>query len=388
VKCAIIASLLLLVPGDPAQTGGHGTRATQKWIFEDYPVVANFRGTPAKPQIVTPLENTYRTQIQTQAGKGPNFAGHFTLAKWGCGSPCAAFVIIDALSGTVYAPGLTVGCSDKSGIEAKIDFKLTSRLVVTTGFSKEVGCGTDFREWDGKGLSLIHFEPWHASGPKASRRELKISDRNIDILEHIGDYSDLEMLSIGCLEKLQSVPISVGGLTRLKELTIAEGHGNGCSMNPLLPENIGNLRSLEKLILYSAQDPRQPHHQIAERHRFPTSMSQLKNVTYLDLGGNGLDEIPAFVKDLPKLKELGFEFNELKEIPAFLSNLRGLTTLRLSGNRLSDLPDFLRTLPRLTRVTLGNNCKITQDAVRMKNLKRRFPRVTFDFADEYDCPPN
>lgn len=218
---------------------------------------------------------------------------------------------------------------------------------------------------------------------------LEISEKNATLLDHLGDYSDLEVLSISCLEKLQSLPDSIGRLADLRELKI--DNGNGCSMNPVLPETIGNLRSLEKLVLYGAQDPRPVGHHLgpqpAERHKFPGSMSQLKNLVYLDLGRNGLEEIPLFVKDLPRLKELGFEWNmKLKELPAFLTNLRELTTLRLDSDGLDDLPDFLNTLPKLTRITLGNNCKITQDEAKIRDLKRRFPKVEFDFTDEYDCP--
>ena len=222
-------------------------------------------------------------------------------------------------------------------------------------------------------------------GRAASEKTLEISEKNATLLDHIGNYSELEVLSISCLEKLQSLPDSIGRLTRLRELKI--DNGNGCSMNPVLPETIGNLRSLEKLVLYGAQDPREPVLQPGERHTFPRTMSQLTNLVYLDLGRNGLEEIPLFVKDLPRLKELGFEWNmKLKELPAFLSNLRELTTLRLDSDGLDDLPDFLNALPKLTRITLGNNCKITRDAAKMRDLKRRFPKVEFDFTDEYDCP--
>jgi Leucine-rich repeat (LRR) protein len=223
------------------------------------------------------------------------------------------------------------------------------------------------------------------SGAAAPEKKLTISEKNAELLEHIESYPDLEVLSISCLESLQSLPESIGKLTKLRELII--DNGNGCSMNPVLPEGIGNLRSLEKLVLYGAQDPRDAGPQPAERHKFPSSMSQLKNLTYLDLGRNGLDEIPVFVKDLPKLRELGFDWNmKLKRVPTFLVDLRNLTTLRLNSDDLGDLPDFLSTLPKLTRITLGNNCKITQNDAKMRDLRRRFPKVTFDFEDEYDCP--
>jgi Leucine-rich repeat (LRR) protein len=223
------------------------------------------------------------------------------------------------------------------------------------------------------------------AGPApSSARSLKISWETPKLIESVGSYPNLETLSISCLESLKVLPDSIVHLTNLQELVI--DNGNGCSMNPVLPKDFGNLRSLKKLVLYGAQDPRMPDLQPAVRHKFPQSMSQLKNLTYLDLGRNGLNKIPAFVGDLPKLRELGLEWNELKELPPFISNLRKLEILRLNSNDLNDLPDFLNDLPKLTVITLGYNCRITQDTTKMKNLKERFPRVKFDFMDEYDCP--
>jgi Leucine-rich repeat (LRR) protein len=112
----------------------------------------------------------------------------------------------------------------------------------------------------------------------------------------------------------------------------------------------------------------------------------LQNLTDLDLGRNGINELPAFVKDLPKLRVLGLEWNEFKIVPPIISNLRELRTLKLEANDLNDLPDFLNKLPHLSQISLGYNCKITQNPSKVKSLKRRFPNITFDFTDEYDCP--
>ncbi len=164
MKMKIIASILVLISASATtQIGGLDARNADKWKFELYPAAADFTGRPAEPILATPHEHLMRTQIRTQASQGPNFAGDFTIAKWGCGSPCVAFVIVDARSGIIYDPGFSVACADDNGVEAKVDFKLTSRLVVATGLSKEskeVVCGDDFYQWDGKRLIWIHFEPW------------------------------------------------------------------------------------------------------------------------------------------------------------------------------------------------------------------------------------
>ena len=164
MRNTIIASILLIVSASTAaQRGGLNASNNDPWSFEHYPVVADFKGKPAEPLLLTHGERNYRTQIREQARTGPNFAGHFTLVKWGCGSPCLAFIIIDAKTGTVYDPGFPVACANENGMDASADYKLTSRLLITTGFSEKAGCGTGFFEWDGKRLHRIHFEPWHSS---------------------------------------------------------------------------------------------------------------------------------------------------------------------------------------------------------------------------------
>jgi hypothetical protein len=92
--------------------------------------------------------------------------------------------------------------------------------------------------------------------PAPPLKKLEISEENAGLLNKIGDYPELEVLSISCLEELTFLADTIGKLTKLKELQI--DNGNGCAMNPALPESIRNLKSLEKLILYGAQDPRGP----------------------------------------------------------------------------------------------------------------------------------
>jgi hypothetical protein len=156
VKIALTGCALLLLAGSTTAQKSVGTSKSQP-TFRQYPAFADFKGTPAKPQLNTDLEHHYRTQIRTQARRGPNFAGHFTVASWSCGSPCGKFVIIDARSGTIYDPDITLGCFDTKGGGADLHFRLRSRLLMLTGLLEQLGCGTEFYEWDGKQLKLLLF---------------------------------------------------------------------------------------------------------------------------------------------------------------------------------------------------------------------------------------
>src|SRR5438874_926228 len=100
---------------------------------------------------------------------------------------------------------------------------------------------------------MVLFVPAGDGQTAPSAKTLKISDQNKSLLQRLGNYPDLEILSISCIEDLRALPDSIGKLAKLKQLII--DNGNGCSMNPLLPESIGNLHLLEKLVLYGAQDP-------------------------------------------------------------------------------------------------------------------------------------
>jgi Leucine-rich repeat (LRR) protein len=226
------------------------------------------------------------------------------------------------------------------------------------------------------------------SAPDPSQvKELAIGKQNSALLNKLKEYQNLEVLTIHCVESLQALPDDIGQLRKLRELDM--NNGNGCSMNPLLPESIGNLQALKKLDLYGAQDPSQIGDdngpQPMQRHKFPKSMSKLTGLTYLDLGRNGLEEIPDFVKDLKHLKEFGFAWNNIQTLPPFLATLRELQTLRLDSDGLTDIPAFLRG-PKLSLLTLGGNCAITANASKRKALEQQFHGVKLVFEGEYDCP--
>ncbi|HEX8735472.1 MAG TPA: hypothetical protein VF721_09130 [Pyrinomonadaceae bacterium] len=111
--------------------------------------------------------NMFRTNLRNAAKEGVNFAGHFILTTWGCGTNCSQSAIIDARSGRVFFPDELEGagfgfCELPADVEPLV-YKPESRLLVLNGFKggdldKENGrCGIYYLEWTGAAFKQVRF---------------------------------------------------------------------------------------------------------------------------------------------------------------------------------------------------------------------------------------
>ena len=115
--------------------------------FEDYTVARVWHGRPVPLQLRTPAERTFRTRLTNAAKEPANFAGHYRLVVWGCGSECISGAIIDLETGNVFPPPLAKGNSPamqfsicQSAYEnSGVDFRVNSRLLV-------LRCGLNYSE--------------------------------------------------------------------------------------------------------------------------------------------------------------------------------------------------------------------------------------------------
>jgi hypothetical protein len=124
--------------------------------FEDYPAEM-YQGELADPDFSTnPKEKMFITAIKNNCKKGINFAGHYTLAIWGCGSPCQSGVVVDRITGKIYS-----GYNSSLSSEFKKDSKLiirnigaidtTTNLIRADVFSEVyqgIWTGTKFKEFE------------------------------------------------------------------------------------------------------------------------------------------------------------------------------------------------------------------------------------------------
>lgn len=158
--CALAASLLTLAlgacsPGVPSPPDAPQLPAGAPMPrFADYPATGeSFTGQPAEPDFTTlPGARMFRTHINRGAAEGPNLARQYTVVKWGCGSHCQQFVILDASSGRI-----TEGFTTIWGVEHRLDSELLIVNPRPDDLPPEVAARqrTRYYRWSGERLELI-----------------------------------------------------------------------------------------------------------------------------------------------------------------------------------------------------------------------------------------
>lgn len=69
--------------------------------FEEYPVNERWAGTPSPIKFKTYSDRLFRTQFKNAAKEPPDFAGHYRVASWGCGTNCVEAGIVDLSTGNL-----------------------------------------------------------------------------------------------------------------------------------------------------------------------------------------------------------------------------------------------------------------------------------------------
>ena len=135
--------------------------------FEQYKVPLAFTGKPVPVNLEShPEAKTCGTMLRGANEKGPNFADHFTLASWGCGSGCIAIAFVDATNGKVYFPenlrtNTTVNIHSDI-MEKTLVFHRDSNLLIVAGCPNEECAarrGVNYFIWTGTGLKEIFRVP-------------------------------------------------------------------------------------------------------------------------------------------------------------------------------------------------------------------------------------
>ena len=115
----------------------------------------------------SPGAGTFRTRLNFALCDGVNFAGHYILTGWGCGTGCIYGAIIDTRNGRVYFPevlaGMATGYTDNGGyVDEPMGRKKSSRLLIINGVpgsqhenAPELLQGKYYYEWANNRLRLL-----------------------------------------------------------------------------------------------------------------------------------------------------------------------------------------------------------------------------------------
>lgn len=130
--------------------------------FDSHPAKA-WSGVPAKPVLDTPDKRLFRTALREGAAQGPNFAGHMTIVRWGCGTSCVAWAAVDARTGRVTKlPGADyMDTNHVGGKLGGVTFKRGSRVIVLAGAPREDQAreGVYRYLWTDDGFRLLSYVP-------------------------------------------------------------------------------------------------------------------------------------------------------------------------------------------------------------------------------------
>jgi hypothetical protein len=133
--------------------------------FENYRVPTPIPARKAPAQIAN-HDPDFEKQITEAAKDGPDFAGHYLVEQWTCGSACLEWVIVNVNTLKVYHPQFAVmyafcpNTMDDEPISYRVDSKLIvvrGKLQIYNSKSEMINspCGKYYFLWDGITLKRI-----------------------------------------------------------------------------------------------------------------------------------------------------------------------------------------------------------------------------------------
>jgi hypothetical protein len=164
--CAAVAIGISVMPGAPFQNPARPNSSVPN--FKDYqvPALEVFKGEPAEPRFKTSGQRRFESRIHLAASRGADFAGHFKIAQWGCGTGCVQVAVIDVQLGDVFEGPFGTLPKARISFQAADDdllYRLDSRLLVARGCPNEKACGAYYYEWTGSQFRLLRQTPIKAS---------------------------------------------------------------------------------------------------------------------------------------------------------------------------------------------------------------------------------
>ena len=190
--------------------------------------------------------------------------------------------------------------------------------------------------------------PWEGKDPCALR-QVGCDNHTVSTVSHLF-FPRLNITSlpesIGQLKSLEVLVLNDNLLTEIPpviwklQLKLLDLSGNWLTS---LPDAVEQLRSLKFLLLRSNQ-----------LVSLPDSIGQLRSLSDLDLRNNNLTRLPDSIGQMESLNDLILKSNQLTVVPESVGQLRRLVFLNLGSNRLAELFE-LGGLRSLAYFDIDNN---------------------------------
>lgn len=152
---SLVVAVALFIPAAIVLAANSSKKESSCYpTFSEYTVNEVFTGKRVPPNINQSYQvHSFRTVIREGSEGPPNFAGHYRIVQWGCGSPCVSFAVVDQKTGYVYMSPV--------GAVLGVNFEVNSSLFVidpstfihatyVNGISGFPGVETFYVVWDSR----------------------------------------------------------------------------------------------------------------------------------------------------------------------------------------------------------------------------------------------
>ncbi len=171
-KLKLVLITLLFCACSPAQA--------DQLSFDQFPAGTVYKGQAHLPDFSGRDRKfvDYRTRIREGLSKGPNFAGHYSVIQFGCGTECTFVYVADNQTGKIFQ--FPLGGDDN--LDLDLSFELNSRLLIAQWANDKDECKLEFFDWDRNEAKLLDTKilgrkdvclSRHASDPVAADEPVK-----------------------------------------------------------------------------------------------------------------------------------------------------------------------------------------------------------------------
>jgi hypothetical protein len=132
--------------------------------FAEFAVHERFTARPAPAILSTSEARNFRTVLREGARNGPNFAGHFTIVQWGCGTQCWEGAVVDGKTGRVFQLPSLDKTRDSFFESTWLHFQPDSRLLIMCTNCRlwaDRECDQRYFVWNGDSFKEIRRQPQH-----------------------------------------------------------------------------------------------------------------------------------------------------------------------------------------------------------------------------------